>query len=214
VCQAADLAARCDASLVCVRGVLRWEGEACDRPYFDLPGRQTELIEAVAAANGRTAVVLTMGSPVPMPWIDKVGSVVLALNPGMEGGTAIARALTGAVNPSGKLPFTLPKRIEDTPAYGFFPGGKDQHYGEGIFVGYRWYDTRGIEPLFPFGHGGKRQKIPFSFPCFRAHVKRVSACRPPGTEKPNFRYMLTGHLQPLPDSVRRAAKSAKKSTCC
>jgi beta-glucosidase len=89
-----------------------------------------------------------------MPWLDDVPAVVEAYYPGQEGGDAIARVLFGDVNPSGKLPETFPKRLEDNPSHGFFPGEKRRVlYGEGIYVGYRHYDTRGIEPLFPFGHG-------------------------------------------------------------
>ncbi|HUV41493.1 MAG TPA: fibronectin type III-like domain-contianing protein, partial [Sedimentisphaerales bacterium] len=80
--------------------------------------------------------------------------VLEAYYPGQEGAHAIARVIFGDVNPSGKLPETFPKRLEDNPSYGFFPGQKRSvSYGEGIYVGYRHYDTRGIEPLFPFGHG-------------------------------------------------------------
>jgi beta-glucosidase len=98
--------------------------------------------------------VLINGTPVSMPWLDDVSAVLEAYYPGQEGGDAIARVLFGDVNPSGKLPETFPKRLQDNPSHGFFPGEK-QHvlYGEGIYVGYRHYDTRGIEPLFPFGHG-------------------------------------------------------------
>jgi beta-glucosidase len=118
-----------------------------------LPGRQDELIAAVAAANPHTVVVLNVGSPVEMPWSDAVPAIVLAYYPGMEGGTALANALTGAVNPSGKLPITFPARYEDNPSYGNYPGGRQVHYGERLLVGYRHYDTKGVAPLFPFGHG-------------------------------------------------------------
>ncbi len=118
-----------------------------------LPGAQDALIEAVARANPNTIVVLNAGAPVAMPWIDEVAAVVVMHYPGQEGGRAIANVLTGQVNPSGKLSVTWPRRIEDTPAYANYPGAKDVWYGESLFVGYRHYDLRGIEPLFPFGHG-------------------------------------------------------------
>ncbi|MGQ9780604.1 MAG: fibronectin type III-like domain-contianing protein, partial [Bacillota bacterium] len=91
--------------------------------------------------------------PVTMPWIDSVPAVLQAFYPGQEGGRAIARILLGEVNPSGKLPVTFPRRLEDTPAFLDSLGGLEVRYGEGIFVGYRYYDRRGIAPLFPFGHG-------------------------------------------------------------
>jgi beta-glucosidase len=130
-----------------------FETEGRDRPHMDLPGRQVELIKAVAAVNKRTVVVVNAGAPVSMPWIDEVPAVVLAYYPGLEGGSAIASVLAGDVNPSGKLPITFPCRLEDTPAYYNYPGGREVRYGEGIFVGYRYYDQGGVEPLFPFGHG-------------------------------------------------------------
>jgi beta-glucosidase len=90
-----------------------------------------------------------------MPWLAEVAAVVDMYVSGQEGGRAVADVLTGAVNPSGKLPFTMPRRLEDTPAFtnSTAPGLREVLYGEGIFVGYRWYDAKGIEPLFPFGHG-------------------------------------------------------------
>jgi len=98
--------------------------------------------------------VLINGTPIAMPWLDEVAAVVEAYYPGQQGGDAIARVIFGDVNPSGKLPETFPKRIQDNPSYGFFPGQKRHvSYGEGIYVGYRHYDTKGIEPLFPFGYG-------------------------------------------------------------
>jgi len=131
------------------------EGGTMDRKDIILPEGQDELIKAVAQANQRTIVVLINGSPVGMePWIDDVHAVVEAFYPGQEGGNAISRILFGDVNPSGKLGDTFPKRIEDTPAYGNYPGGNGKvFYNEGIFIGYRHYDTRNVEPRFPFGHG-------------------------------------------------------------
>ena len=131
------------------------EGGTLDRKDIILPEGQDELIKAVLEANKNTVVVLINGSPVGMePWIDRAHAVLEAFYPGQEGGNAIARVLFGEVNPSGKLPDTFAKRIEDTPAYGNYPGGDGRvYYKEGIFVGYRHYDTKKIEPRFPFGHG-------------------------------------------------------------
>ena len=118
-------------------------------------GKQNELIAAVAAANPRTVVVLNAGAPVTMPWIDQVAAVVDAYYPGMENGNAVAAVLLGKVNPSGKLPVSFPLRLEDSPAYinASYPGCREVNYGEGIFVGYRYYDKKDVTPLFPFGHG-------------------------------------------------------------
>ncbi|MBW2622087.1 MAG: glycoside hydrolase family 3 C-terminal domain-containing protein, partial [Deltaproteobacteria bacterium] len=116
---------------------------------------QIELIQAVAKANENTVVVLNNGSPVAMDgWLDRVAAVVEAWFPGQECGNAIADILFGKVNPSGKLPLTFPGRIEDNPAYLNYPGENGKVlYGEGLFVGYRYYDAKKIEPLFPFGCG-------------------------------------------------------------
>ena len=118
-----------------------------------LPGRQDELIQAIVKVNPNTIVVLNCGSPVEMPWIAQVPAAVLAYYPGQEGGNAVASILLGNVNPSGKLSVSYPKRYEDNPTYVNYPGGRQVYYGERIFVGYRYYDMKGIEPLFPFGHG-------------------------------------------------------------
>jgi len=90
-----------------------------------------------------------------MPWVDEVAAIVWAYYPGLENGSAITNVLTGQANPSGKLPFTLPKRLEDSPSFinASVEGNRKVHYGEGIFVGYRYYDQKAVEPLFPFGHG-------------------------------------------------------------
>jgi beta-glucosidase len=139
-----------------------------DRESLALPEGQGDLIRAVAKANANTIVVLINGTPVAMPWLDDVPAVIEAYYPGQEGGNAIARILFGDVNPSGKLPETFPKRLEDNPSHGFFPGEK-QHvtYGEGIYVGYRHYDTRNIEPLYPFGHGLSYTEFEYS----NLHIK-------------------------------------------
>jgi beta-glucosidase len=131
------------------------EGEGYDRPSLRLPEDQDELIKAIAEANPNTVVVLNNGTPVEMdPWLDSVPAVVEAWYPGQAGGDAVAGVIFGKVNPSGKLPFTFPKKLADNPTFGNYPGSDNVvHYAEGIFVGYRYYDTKNVEPLFPFGHG-------------------------------------------------------------
>jgi beta-glucosidase len=152
--QAASRAAAADVALVFVGTSDEWESEGFDRPNLELPGEQAALVEKVAAANPRTVVILNTGSPHAMPWLDKVAGVVQAWFCGQECGNAIADVLFGDVNPSGKLPQTFPKRLEDNPAFINYPGETGQvHYGEGLFVGYRYYDKKKIEPLFPFGYG-------------------------------------------------------------
>lgn len=130
--------------------------EGRDRSSLSLLGYQDALIEAVAAANPRTVVVLNNGAPVTMPWVDKVAAILQMWYPGQEGAKATAAILSGAASPGGKLPVTFPKRAEDAPTAdpARYPGVNGHGaYSEGIFVGYRWYDAKHIEPLFPFGHG-------------------------------------------------------------
>ena len=151
---AADAARAADVALVVVGTDGRWETEGKDRSTLRLPGEQDALVSAVAAANPRTVVVVNSGAPVEMPWADEVLGIVQVWYPGQEGGTAIADVLLGDVDASGRLPTTFPVRLEDTPAFPFYPGdGQTLHYGEGLMVGYRHYDTRGVDPLFCFGHG-------------------------------------------------------------
>jgi beta-glucosidase len=147
-------ASECDAVVVFAGLSNLFEGGMNDRENLALPGEQDRLISSVAKANPNTVVVLINGSPVALPWIDEVDAIIEAYYPGQEGGNAIARILFGEANPSGKLPETFPKRLEDNPSYGNFPGENNRvFYKEGIYVGYRHYDTKMVEPLFPFGHG-------------------------------------------------------------
>jgi beta-glucosidase len=140
-----------------------FEGGNNDRSGLELPGDQNLLIEKLAKINPNTVVVLINGSPVAMPWINEVNAILEAYYPGQEGGNAIARILFGDVNPSGKLPETFPVKLSDNPAFPNYPGdGKKVDYEEGIFVGYRHYDTRNIEPLFPFGYGLSYTKFDYS----------------------------------------------------
>jgi beta-glucosidase len=152
--RAVAAARRADA-VVCVIGSDgQWETEGNDRESMTLPGAQDELVAAVAAVNPRTVVVINAASPVAMPWANDVAAVMQCWFAGEEWGNALADVLSGDVSPSGKLPTTLPVRIEDTPAFTNYPGEHGKVlYGERVFVGYRWYDAREIEPAFPFGHG-------------------------------------------------------------
>lgn len=152
--RAVALAAAADVAVICAGLTGEWDSEGQDRPHMDLVGRQNELIARVAAANPRTVVVLQTGGPVTMPWLDQVAGVMQAWYPGQECGNAIADVLFGQVNPSGKLPQTFPVRLEDNPAFINYPGENGRvRYGEGIFVGYRYYEKKRVEPLFPFGFG-------------------------------------------------------------
>ncbi len=148
-------AARAADAVVFVGGLTHQDDtEGNDRRTLTLPHGQDDLIVALAAANPRLAVVLMGGSPMAMPWLDRVPAVLLTWYAGSEGGNALADLLTGSTSPSGKLPFTFPRRLQDCPAHAlddYRPGVCE--YREGVFTGYRWYDAKEIEPLFCFGHG-------------------------------------------------------------
>jgi beta-glucosidase len=152
--RAVQAAREADVAVVVVGYDGAWESEGADRPHMDLPGDQDDLIRAVAAANPRTVVVVNAGAPVSMPWADEVAAIVQVWFPGMEGGHALADVLFGDVDPSGRLPTTFPRRLEDSPAYANYPGQDGVvRYDEGMFVGYRHYDRHDVEPRFCFGHG-------------------------------------------------------------
>jgi beta-glucosidase len=131
------------------------ESEGYDRTDLDLTEHQVALIKAVAKVQPKTVVVLNNGAPVAMSeWIDDVAALLEGWMMGQAGGIAIANVLFGKVNPCGKLAETFPLKLSDTPAYINWPGGAGQvHYGEGLFIGYRYYDARQMPVLFPFGHG-------------------------------------------------------------
>jgi len=132
----------------------RYESEGYDRTHLNLPESHDYLVEKVAEVNPNLVIVLSNGSPVEMPWINKVKGIIESYLGGQAVGGAIADILFGITNPSGKLAETFPEKLEDNPSYLNFPGDVDKvEYREGVFVGYRYYDTKNVKPLFPFGHG-------------------------------------------------------------
>ena len=134
-----------------------YDAEDFDKPDMHMPFGQDELIKAVLKANPKTIVVLMGGGAIDMQqWINNTPAVLQSWYPGMEGGNALAKIIFGDVNPSGKLPMSFPKKLEDEPAHtlGEYPGDKNtEHYNDDIYVGYRYYDTYKVEPQFAFGHG-------------------------------------------------------------
>lgn len=152
-------AAAADAAIVVVGLNNEWETEGHDRVGFELPGRQSELVERVAAANRRTVVVVNAGGPVAAPWLDEVGAVLMAWYPGQEFGGAVADVVLGSAEPGGRLPLTWPRSVDDAPFVLPIPDpgppqpGLKMDYTEGLLVGHRSYDRRRIEPLVPFGYG-------------------------------------------------------------
>jgi beta-glucosidase len=152
--EAIDIAAAADLAIVIVGTNDDWESEGYDRDDMDLPGRQNELVAGIAAACAQTIVVVNAGSPISMPWLDDVDAVLYTWFPGQEMGDALVDVLVGDVEPQGRLPVSFPVTLEDTPAYEHHPGRNGvANYLEGRLIGYRWYDTVGRRPLFPFGFG-------------------------------------------------------------
>ena len=152
--RAVAAAATADAVVLVVGTSLDWETEGRDRDSMDLPGDQPELIRRVCAANGRTVVVVNSGSVVTSDWAEVAPAVLQAWFGGQEMADALVDVLVGDDEPSGRLPTTMPHRLEDTPAFLSYPGENGRvAYSEGLFTGYRWYEARRLPVAFPFGHG-------------------------------------------------------------
>ncbi len=152
--EAVELAKNSDIAVVFAGLTDLFESEGFDRKHMGMPECQNELIRRVAAVQPNTVVVLHNGSPVEMPWIENVKGVLEVYLGGQAVGEAVCDVLFGKINPSGKLAETFPVKLSDNPSYLNFPGeGDTVKYSEGIFVGYRYYDKKEMEVLFPFGHG-------------------------------------------------------------
>ena len=151
---AKNIAANSDIVLIFAGLPLHYESEGIDRKHIDMPESHNKLINELTMLNKNTVVILTNGSAVAMPWANSVDAIVESWLGGQAGAGGVIDVLFGKVNPSGKIAETFPVKLEDTPAYFNFPGEEgDALYGERLFVGYRYYDYKNIEPLFPFGHG-------------------------------------------------------------
>ncbi|MHB1598903.1 MAG: beta-glucosidase [Acidimicrobiales bacterium] len=154
VAAAASAASEADLAIVVVGTDEAIESEGYDRTTMDLPGTQDALVRAVTAANPRTVVVVTSGAPVTMSWASETAALIQSFFSGQETASALLDVLVGDAEPGGRLPTTLPLRLEHTPAFGNFPGEASHvRYGEGLLVGYRWYEARHLPVAFPFGHG-------------------------------------------------------------
>ena len=174
--RAVAAAAAADVAVVVVGTTSEWESEGNDRSTMALPGRQSELLEAVAAANPRTVAVVNAGSPVDTGWAQRCGAVLQVWFGGQEMGPALAAVLLGEADPGGRLPHTVPVRLEDHPAAGSYPG-RDGHlpYDEGVLPGHRWYDAQDIEPRFPFGHGLSFASFDWGEPAVEVRSAEVTA---------------------------------------
>ena len=187
--RAVELARGADVALVIVGTDEEWESEGYDRPHMDLPGSQDELVARVAEVNPRTVVVVNAGSPVAMPWAERPGAILQVWFGGQEYANALVDVLFGEAEPGGRLPTTLPLRLEHTPAFGNFPGESSEvRYGEGLLIGYRWYEARHLPVRFPFGHG-------LSYTSFELGPPRLSSPRlaPGGRLRLELEVTNTGH---------------------
>ena len=204
--RAVAAAAEADVAVVVVGSNGEWESEGHDRPDLSLPGRQRELVEAVLDANPRTVVVVNAGSPVEMPWAERAAAVLMSWYPGEEGADALAEIIVGAAEPTGRLPVTFPARVEDGPA-GLavegerYPGVEGTVvYGEGILVGYRFFETSHLTPRFAFGFGLSYGDIAFEDVAVtpeRVSVRVVNRGARRGTE------VVQVYVRALEASVRR-----------
>jgi beta-glucosidase len=165
---AVELAAESDIAIIVAGLTPEWESEGFDRETLALPGKQDTLIREVLKVNPSTIVILNSGSQVAMPWLDDVPAVLQAWYLGQESGNSIRDVIFGYADPGGRLPTTFVSDLKDSPTFGNFPGEAGKvHYQEGIFVGYRHFDSKGIQPLFPFGHG-------LSYTSFKHHNLRMN----------------------------------------
>jgi len=154
ITEAVEMAKETEIAVIFAGLPERYESEGFDRKHIRIPENHKVLIEEVAKVQSNIVVVLSNGAPIEMPWLDKVKAVLEGYLGGQALGGAIADLLFGHANPSGKLAETFPKKLIHNPSYLYFPGdGETAEYNEGIFVGYRHYDTRDVDPLFPFGYG-------------------------------------------------------------
>lgn len=152
--EAKEVAKKSDLAVIFAGLPERYESEGYDRPHMKMPENHNRLIEEISKVQKNVAVVLANGAPVEMPWVDNVRGILETYLGGQGWGGAVADVLFGVVNPSGKSAETLPKKLSDNPSYLNFPGEDDRvEYREGIFVGYRYYDKKEMDVLFPFGYG-------------------------------------------------------------
>ncbi|MCA5893210.1 glycoside hydrolase family 3 C-terminal domain-containing protein [Isoptericola sp. NEAU-Y5] len=193
VAEAVDVASAARTVVVFLGLPAADEAEGYDREHLDLPADQVALLRAVAAANPRVVVVLAGGSVISVSgWQDEIPALVLGWLGGQAGGSGVADVLTGAVEPSGRLPETIPLRLEDNPSYGNFPGELGRvRYGEGVLVGYRWYDARRTDVAYPFGHG--LSYTSFAYDDVRARVlSRVTGSGADATVRARVLSRVTG----------------------
>ncbi|WWC71713.1 uncharacterized protein I206_105671 [Kwoniella pini CBS 10737] len=154
ILEAVELAKKVDVPIIIAGLNADWESEGFDRPNLSLPLKTDELIDKVSKVNSKTIVIIQAGSAISMPWINQISGLIYSWYGGNESGSSISDIIFGKLNPSGRLPLTLPIKETDIPSYLNFKSAKTKtYYEEGIWVGYKWYNEKQIKPLFPFGFG-------------------------------------------------------------
>ncbi|MCX5378498.1 beta-glucosidase [Streptomyces sp. NBC_00091] len=202
IAEAVAAARAADTAVVVVATTERVESEGFDRRDLTLPGRQDDLVRAVAAANPDTVVVVNAGSPVELPWREDVAAVLLTWFPGQEGGAALADVLLGEAEPGGRLPTTWPAALADAPVTEVVPAEGRLEYREGLFIGYRAYEARGVTPAYPFGHG--LGYTDWAYESLEATAGSVRV-RLTNTGTRPGREVVQVYLAPLADGVERPA---------
>ncbi|HEY2301938.1 MAG TPA: glycoside hydrolase family 3 C-terminal domain-containing protein [Acidimicrobiales bacterium] len=216
--RAAAAVAAADIAVVVVGTDDTWESEGRDRASMALPGAQDELVRRLTEVDPNVVVVVNAGAPVSMDWAGRAGAVLQVWFGGQDMAEALVDVLTGATDPGGRLPVTLPERIEHSPAFGNFPGQNGRiRYGEGVLVGYRWYEARHLPVRFPFGHG-------LSFTSFVIGPPRSSSPAGTGTRPLVIEVPVTNtgrrggaevvqcYVEPAPARLPRPAKELKAFT--
>ncbi|MEU0399772.1 glycoside hydrolase family 3 C-terminal domain-containing protein [Streptomyces sp. NPDC006197] len=203
IAEAVEAARAADTAVVVVATTERVESEGFDRKDLALPGRQDDLVRAVAAANPNTVVVVNAGSPVELPWREDVAAILLGWFPGQEGGAALADVLTGAEEPGGRLPTTWPVTLADAPVTEVTPTDGELHYAEGVFIGYRAWDKAGAAPAYPFGHG--LGYTTWSYDSLVATPEAVTVRITNTGDRPG-RETVQIYLAPTSDTVERPAR--------
>ncbi|MFD8288138.1 glycoside hydrolase family 3 protein [Streptomyces lavendulae] len=200
--EAVRAARAADTAVVVVATTERVESEGFDRRDLVLPGRQDDLVRAVAAANPNTVVVVNAGSPVELPWREEVAAVLLTWFPGQEGGAAVADVLLGHAEPGGRLPTTWPAALADAPVTDVLPAEGRLEYREGLDIGYRAYEKHGVRPAYPFGHG--LGYTDWAYESLEATADRVRV-RLTNTGGRPGREVVQVYLAPVNDAVERPA---------
>ncbi|MET8296740.1 glycoside hydrolase family 3 C-terminal domain-containing protein [Streptomyces sp. NPDC005180] len=200
--EAVRAARAADTAVVVVATTERVESEGFDRGGLGLPGRQDDLVRAVAAANPHTVVVVNAGSPVELPWREDVAAVLLTWFPGQEGGAALADVLLGDAEPGGRLPTTWPACLADAPVTEVVPREGRLEYREGLLIGYRAYEAHGVRPAYPFGHG--LGYTAWAYESLEATAESVRV-RLTNTGPRPGREVVQVYLAPVADPVERPA---------